>query len=264
MDPFEARLQFIQILEQLNPSQVTINKAIQFCLKNEELHEDFHSCILEILDRLDLNSRINILYFLESLVSTILGSTGSKDLVNRPYVKNIKKDLNLILRKILPDDNLINLRNCFDILINLEKLYGIRNEEYINKYLNLEINEENNEINDDETDDFLKCWDYLILKKSKSLKNRQDQLNTESSYTDSSIQLTKEQMLSRMETDRERHKRFKETNWIVIRSNNNNSGKNGIDLIEFDKIWNKFDVINKDDLRELKELNEIAKESYQL
>jgi CTD kinase subunit gamma len=266
MDPFEARLQFIQLLELLNPSQVSINKTVQFCLKNEELHEDFHSCILEVLDRLDLNSRVNVLYFLDGLVSSVLGTSGSSDLEKRPYVKNIEKDLKLIFEKVLPGDNLINLRNCVDILINIEGLYGVRNIQLAERYFSLEL--DGGEISQDtSSDQFVESWKFLIHCKLKSLRKRENQLTNKSEYENGSETFSKEQILSRMETDRERHKRFKETSWIVNRPNSLNAStvnKNGIDLTEFDKIWNKFDVVNKDDLREMDELNEIAKDSYQI
>jgi len=293
MDPFEARLQFIQYLETLNPSTQAITKTVSFALKNKELHEDFHSCILEVLDKIDLNSRINVLYFIEALVSSITGGgVMSKDggddgegdgdgegeggdddddeKEKLPYLNNLEKDFAIILGKIIPDTNLINLKSSVDILINIEKFYNINNLKYKEIFDNISINKLNN--NDEilnsikNNGKFSDSWKFLIKNKQNGLKMRIKQFEMESGEIlndnhnnfNKLKPFTKDQILNRIESDRERHKRFKEINWIINRS----QGK--IDKFEFNKIWENHNELNNDDYQDLKELNKIAKNSYQV
>lgn len=269
MDPFEARLQFIQILETLNPSSQAITKAVSFALKNQELHEDFHSCILEVLDRIDLNSRINLLYFLESLVSSIVTNTAKTNENQSPYINNLEKDFPIILKKIVPNQNLINLKSSCDILANIEKYYNVDNTDLKKTFDSVSLDNIETEIDTDENSSgFEGAWKFLITNKQRGLKERLNQLNGETNGVDASCVVeedsntlkpfTKEQILSRIEADRERHKRFKEVNWIVNRPN----GK--IDYNEFEKIWEKHQQLDDDDYQDLRDLNQIAKESYQV
>lgn len=273
MDPFEARLQFIQILESLNPSTQAIAKCVSFALKNQELHEDFHSCILEVLDRIDLNSRINVLYFIESLVSAITTNTSKNQDVISPYVNNLENDFPMILKKVVPNQNLINLKSSSDILANIEKYYNVDNAALKMEFEEVSLeNIKNNEPAEfNQESGFKGAWNFLISNKRKGLQERLNQLKGELGESTNGTEseavakeeaslrpFTKEQILSRIEADRERHKRFKEVNWIVNRPN----GK--IDYNEFEKIWDQHDDLDDDDYQDLRELNQIAKESYQV
>jgi len=55
-DPFEVRMRFTNQLRQLNASVTSAQKAAQYALKNREMAEDLHSCILEQLGRVSLSS----------------------------------------------------------------------------------------------------------------------------------------------------------------------------------------------------------------
>jgi hypothetical protein len=50
-DPFEVRMRFTSQLRQLNASVTSAQKAAQYALKNRDMAEDLHSCILEQLER---------------------------------------------------------------------------------------------------------------------------------------------------------------------------------------------------------------------
>lgn len=50
-DPFEVRMRFTNQLRQLNASVTSAHKAAQYALKNRDMAEDLHSCILEQLER---------------------------------------------------------------------------------------------------------------------------------------------------------------------------------------------------------------------
>jgi hypothetical protein len=54
MDPFEVRIRFTGLLQHLNASLTSANKAAQYALKYRDMDEDLHSCILEQLERVCL------------------------------------------------------------------------------------------------------------------------------------------------------------------------------------------------------------------
>jgi len=57
-DPFEVRMRFTGQLQHLNASVTSAQKAANYALKNREMDEDLHSCILEQLERVgDSTSR---------------------------------------------------------------------------------------------------------------------------------------------------------------------------------------------------------------
>ncbi|GMF00312.1 unnamed protein product [[Candida] boidinii] len=102
MDPFEARIYFSKQLSSLTPSKLAAQECSRFLIRNHDLQEDLHSVILETLSLVDLNIRINILQFLEELIE--LCSLES----NQPYIKNIYRDIYLILTKVMPSSNTIS------------------------------------------------------------------------------------------------------------------------------------------------------------
>ena len=51
MDPFEVRIRFTGLLQHLNASLTSANKAAQYALRYRDMDEDLHSCILEQLER---------------------------------------------------------------------------------------------------------------------------------------------------------------------------------------------------------------------
>ena len=50
-DPFEVRMRFTSQLQHLNASVTSAQKAAYYAIKNREMDEDLHSCILEQLER---------------------------------------------------------------------------------------------------------------------------------------------------------------------------------------------------------------------
>jgi CTD kinase subunit gamma len=59
MDPFEARLTFLDLLSRLTAAQPTIQRAAQYALRHEELCEDLYSCVLEELDQVTNRKRLS-------------------------------------------------------------------------------------------------------------------------------------------------------------------------------------------------------------
>lgn len=50
-DPFEVRMRFSSQLQHLNASVTSAQKAASYALRNKDMCEDLHSCILEQLER---------------------------------------------------------------------------------------------------------------------------------------------------------------------------------------------------------------------
>lgn len=96
LDPFEGRIQFLDQLRHLSASQSASLKLCQFALKHRALHEDLYSCILEELAKTTLNDRVNIFYFLGTLVEQ------SERAKFRPYGDMIRRDLDSIVCDVAP------------------------------------------------------------------------------------------------------------------------------------------------------------------
>lgn len=250
MDPFEARLHFKQMLETMSSSSQTLQKAVAFAVKHQESHEDFHSVVLEILDHLDVNSRINVLYFLEALIRLVCSGKEQP----RPYCHNLERDWRLILEKVI-GNNLINLNSCVDVQRSVETTFDKKNKDLSLIYDQLTVDNPGAKV--DEKEGFRGAWALLISKKRQGIRDRIKLIHDPSQIVGKE-ELSKDQLLQRVENDRERNKRLKETNWVVVRP----SGK--LEIAEFDKVWDEFDVLDEDDYRQLKELQQIARESYQV
>jgi CTD kinase subunit gamma CTK3 len=98
LDPFEGRLQFLEQLKHLSASQSSSLKLAQFALKNRTLHEDLYSCIIEKLPSTTLNDKINIFYFLGTLVDQ------SERAQFGPYGDMVRRDLDRIVSDVAPVD----------------------------------------------------------------------------------------------------------------------------------------------------------------
>ena len=98
LDPFEGRLQFLDQLRHLSASLSSSIKLSQFALKHRALHEDLYSCILEELPVTTLNDKVNIFYFLGTLVEQ------SEKAKFRPYGDMVRRDLDRIVSDVAPAD----------------------------------------------------------------------------------------------------------------------------------------------------------------
>ncbi|KAK9768669.1 hypothetical protein K7432_000504 [Basidiobolus ranarum] len=170
IDPFEARLAFLSLLKKLTASQQSIHKATNFAIKFKSLYEDLYSCIIEELDQASFSSRLNLLYILDSIChqTTRMKFTG--------YVELVRKDLNTIVNKVVPDNakGNVNLPSARKVLSGW-KMKGIAPAAAIEKI-------------------------------EQSLSSRD--------IGDADSGLSKTDILKRMEEDRERHKKMREENWV--------------------------------------------------
>ncbi|WWC88998.1 uncharacterized protein L201_003915 [Kwoniella dendrophila CBS 6074] len=180
-DPFEARMQFLQLIRKLNASQQSIQKVVGYAIKyGSRCGEDLWECIIEQCGKGSLNTRINILYFLDNLLEIALPLGPSET----PYPNLINKNLQDIVEKVVPDnrDGILNLRSAKQIL----ESWRLR-----------------------------RVIDHDIVEEAiHSLEGRAygDDTTNKRSHEQA---FSKSEILRRMEEDRERHKRLRERIWIL-------------------------------------------------
>ncbi|KAK1831759.1 CTD kinase subunit gamma CTK3-domain-containing protein [Podospora conica] len=97
-DPFEVRMRFTNQLRLLNASVTSAQKAAQYALKNRDMAEDLHSCILEQLERNNMNTRANIMYFIEPFLDLCAASSCPD------YIRMMQRDIIRVVDAVAPDD----------------------------------------------------------------------------------------------------------------------------------------------------------------
>lgn len=121
-DPFEVRMRFTTLLSHLSASHTSLQKAAVFALKNREMDEDLHSCILEQLERNSMNNRANIMYFVEHLCD-LAAREGAIE-----FVRMMQRDILRVVEAVCPQDgsgaaNVRVVRKvCFLLLLLLPPL----------------------------------------------------------------------------------------------------------------------------------------------
>jgi len=102
-DPFEVRQRFTTLLSHLSASHTSIQKAASYALKNRDMDEDLHSCILEQLDRTNMNTRANIMFFIESLCEMAVKdggpSTGEGSAMG--FVRMLQRDILPVVESVI-------------------------------------------------------------------------------------------------------------------------------------------------------------------
>lgn len=246
MDPFEARLQFQQYLRTITSSNNNNALITNFILARQELQEDFHSCILEALDVNDWNQKLNIFQLVEVIIKRCIGIS------EKPFVRNLVRDLEIIIRKVCSSgeqqNSAINVNGCYSILTRICVSLDYKGLVLCQQRWR-EIGQSETKIDkvisQTETGQILDLvWEYLILIKTESKLQR---INGQFSNWNLNPKL----VLRRMEDDRERTKKSKETLW-----------ETGSDLyVEFTNCDSRYGK-GHDDFRDMIELNGIVGQCY--
>ncbi|KAF2198875.1 hypothetical protein GQ43DRAFT_139371 [Delitschia confertaspora ATCC 74209] len=206
-DPFEVRMRFTSQLQHLNASVTSAQKAASYAIKNREMDEDLHSCILEQLERNNMNNRANIMYFIEHLC----------DLAQREphmeFVRMIQRDMVRIIDAVAPSDGsgAANVKVVRRVLQALEAKHFLETQTV------------------KELEEILKERDILVMEVETNGASK--------SRSNGGPRLDKRQIEQRIEEDRERHKRLRESIWAV----------NGEDDFEFEKTYDEASDIGEDD-----------------
>ncbi|KAI1330318.1 CTD kinase subunit gamma CTK3-domain-containing protein [Xylariaceae sp. FL0255] len=229
VDPFEVRIRFSAQLERLGAGINASQKAAQYALRNKELGEDLHSCILEQLLKTNMNTRANIMYFIEHLLEMAL-----KDHSNN-YVGMMQRDIVKVVDAVCPEDGsgAANVKVVQKVLRNLRSKYILLEEVVVD--LETKLKSRGITANDISVSSPIDGPDYdsqqqqqqqqLAGQNSKHHPSQPNGGNV-STTTDNTAsttttaiganpQQTKRQIEQRIEEDRERHKRMRENMWVV-------------------------------------------------
>ncbi|KAI8352120.1 CTD kinase subunit gamma CTK3-domain-containing protein [Choanephora cucurbitarum] len=199
-DPFECRLEFIELLKKVNASQQSIHKAAIYAMRHRKLSEDLYSCLVEELEQATLNARLNMIYVLDAIFSASQKSkfTG--------YIDLTRPDLPRIIHAVVANGpkGVVNIPNTQKIISNWKR----------KQYFEADILEE----------------------AERPLIECASNLNPEQCATEESESMSKDDILRRMEEDRERHKRSREEIWIRPPDESKDA--------EFEEIWDSIDVLD--------------------
>jgi CTD kinase subunit gamma len=213
-DPFEVRMRFTTLLSHLSASHTSQQKAAVFALKNREMDEDLHSCILEQLERNSMNNRANIMYFIEHLCD-LAAKEGAVE-----FVRMMQRDILRVVEAVCPGDGsgAANVRVVRKVLQALQTKSLLLPETVTELEAVLSAR------------DIAPSHPFLaeLPNGSKPIRNG------------SNGRLDKRQIEQRIEEDRERHKRMRESIWAV----------NGEDEKEMDRLWEEGSAVNEDDYLE--------------
>ncbi|KAI0476972.1 CTD kinase subunit gamma CTK3-domain-containing protein [Xylaria cf. heliscus] len=206
-DPFEVRMRFSSQLEHLNASTTSAQKAAQYALKYKDMDEDLHSCILEQLEKTNMNTRANIMYFIEHLLEM-----ASKERHN-DYVRMMQRDIIRVVDAVCPE----NGSGAANVKVVRKVLKGLQTKFILLEQTVIEIEgclkERDTSANDFSLSSPLDGNDKSAAPASAT---DQDVNGTQPTQRNGvSIKPSRRQIEQRIEEDRERHKRMRESMWVV-------------------------------------------------
>ncbi|KAI1811258.1 CTD kinase subunit gamma CTK3-domain-containing protein [Poronia punctata] len=201
-DPFEVRMRFSSQLQHLNASTMSAQKAAQYALRYKDMDEDLHSCILEQLEKTNMNTRANIMYFIEHLLEMATKERGNE------YVRMMQRDIIRVVDAVCPENGsgAANIKVVRKVLQSLE-----------NKFILLEqtVTEIENCLKERDTS----AHDLSPPTPTSDDKPPGDTTDnadtTGAQHNGVNMKPTKRQIEQRIEEDRERHKRMRESMWVV-------------------------------------------------
>ncbi|KAH7408504.1 CTD kinase subunit gamma CTK3-domain-containing protein [Phaeosphaeria sp. MPI-PUGE-AT-0046c] len=209
-DPFEVRQRFTNLLSHLSASHTSLQKAALYALKNREMDEDLHSCILEQLERTNMNTRANIMFFIENLcemaVKDSAGDGRGIDGSAMGYVRMLQRDILRVVECVVGEEG-ANVRVVRKVLQTLQAR-GILMAETVSEL-------------------------------EAVLKAREGEMGSPGNAKNGAgnMKMDKRQIEHRIEEDRERHKRLRESIWAVP----------GEAEEEMERLWDQASEIAEDD-----------------
>lgn len=213
-DPFEVRQRFTTLLSHLSASHTSLQKAALYALKNREMDEDLHSCILEQLERTNMNTRANIMFFIENLcemaVKDSAGDGRGIDGSAMGYVRMLQRDILRVVECVVGEEG-ANVRVVRKVLQTLQAR-GILMAETVSEL-------------------------EAVLKAREGEMSLSGSPGSMMKNGGGSVKMDKRQIEHRIEEDRERHKRLRESIWAVP----------GEAEEEMEKLWEEASEIAEDD-----------------
>ena len=100
-DAFEARLNWIDVLNQVTASQKTIVQATAFAKRHKHVEEELFDCLLDEMGKASLSQRLNLL----TLLDTMAADSQRQEGMDAYYVKMIKARFDEIMITAMPKSN---------------------------------------------------------------------------------------------------------------------------------------------------------------
>ncbi|KAK3332442.1 CTD kinase subunit gamma CTK3-domain-containing protein, partial [Cercophora scortea] len=226
-DPFEVRMRFTNQLRLLNASVTSAQKAAQYALKHRDLAEDLHSCILEQLERNNMNTRANIMYFIEHFLDM-----ANKD-GHDEYVRMMQRDIIRVVDAVAPDGG----SGAANVKVVRKVLQALQQKSFLESQAVVEIEEVLRERD-------TAAQDIPMGSPTSGDLDTGDMPPSQTmpqSKANAPLKLDRSQIEQRIEEDRERHKRLRESRWAV------ESGEAAGDYAELDKLWDETSDLGEDD-----------------
>lgn len=231
-DPFEVRMRFTHQLQHLNASTSSAHKAANYALRHSEFSDDLHSCILEQLERNNMNNRANIMYFLPALCDT------AKAQGNLGYVRMMERDILRIVDLVAPDDG----SGAANVKVVRKVLKLLQERTFLQSQTVLELEEcivgrdSGAGVGDSPKKE-------VVEKESRSTPHSVSRdAGAGQGYNSGIIRLDKRQIEQRIEEDRERHKRAREGIWAIAQPSTNPAAD-----VEFERLWDGGSEVDEDD-----------------
>ncbi|OAR02263.1 hypothetical protein LLEC1_03536 [Akanthomyces lecanii] len=224
-DPFEVRMRFSSQLQHLNASVASAQKAAQYALKYREWHEDLHSCILEQVERTNMNTRANIMYFIEHFLDQA-SKEGQPD-----YVRMMQRDIIRVVDAVAPDDG----SGAANVKVVRKVLQGLQGKGFLDDQVAAQIEDVIKERGTKDHELGLSS----PVESAQMAEQRPPQSQGEQARRAAPTRLDKRQVEQRIEEDRERHKRERESIWAIPKG----------DDAEMNKLWDETSDFGADDER---------------
>lgn len=230
-DPFEVRMRFTSQLRGLNASVTSAQKAAQYALRHKDLAEDLHSCILEQLERNGMNTRANIMYFIEHFLD-MAHREGHGD-----YVRMMQRDIIRVVDAVAPEDG----SGAANIKVTRKVLQTLQSKNFLESQTVSQIEEVLRDRDTSSQDLALSSPANGDLALGDSSHSQQAPHSTRRS--NAPPKLDRRQIEQRIEEDRERHKRLRENIWAVPKG----------EYAELDKMMEETSDLGEDDFRAMAE-----------
>ncbi|GAA6031950.1 hypothetical protein JCM8097_003357 [Rhodosporidiobolus ruineniae] len=192
MDPFEVRMQFIQLVSRLTSAVPSISKVASFALKHaSRASDDIWDCYLDEIATANLNSRVNLLYLVDALLDKegpkvgVKGAAGSV-VGTGSYRALVERDLAKVIKHVVPETR--------EGVLNWMSTYQVLRSWKTRRMLDADV----------------------LDAVTAELEERKAALHA-GSFDDSTAfaNFSRNDILRRIEDDRERHKRLKERIWVL-------------------------------------------------
>ncbi|KAI0177289.1 CTD kinase subunit gamma [Pestalotiopsis sp. NC0098] len=209
-DPFEVRMRFSGQLQHLNASVVSAQKAAQYAMKHSDMSEDLHSCILEQLEKTSMNTRANIMYFIEPFLEL-----AEKERVGNDYIRMMQRDIIRVVDAVCPEDG----SGAANVKVVRKVLRGLMSKGFLLEQV---------------VDELEEC-----LKDRAAASHADMAANDSTAPKAKPAKLEKRQIEQRIEEDRERHKKMRENMWVTPKDQEE----------KLRKLWDETSELGEDDER---------------